>query len=79
MNQRQDSQERYLSYLLRAWQPDDVEAIETWLFELESIQSGQKVAFANLQALYYYLQERIEAKPESQSLLSSGRGSDTDE
>ncbi|MDX1663652.1 MAG: hypothetical protein R3272_07655 [Candidatus Promineifilaceae bacterium] len=57
MIEREDAESRYLSYLLRAWEDASGGAV-VWIYEMESIQTGEKLTFANLQALYDFLKER---------------------
>ena len=44
----------YLSYLLRLWQAGDAGRVG-WRASLESVQSGEKVAFAGLEELFAFL------------------------
>jgi hypothetical protein len=55
--QIEDGEVRYVSYLLRAWQ-ETSGGSDVWVYEMECIQTGQKLTFANLQALYDYLKEQ---------------------
>lgn len=45
----------YLSYLLRLWQFGSAGG-KVWRASLESVQSGERLAFASLRALFEYLQ-----------------------
>ena len=53
---RRDTQEPwlYLSYLLRLWQASDAGRVG-WRASLESVQSGERVAFAGLEELFAFL------------------------
>ena len=55
--QAEDGNYRYFSYLLRAWQEAAGGSV-IWVYEIECIQTGQKVTFQDLQRLYDYLKER---------------------
>ena len=59
MKQIDDEEYRYFSYLLRAWQQAS-RGSGDWRYELESVQTGQKRTFPDLQAVYDYLQGRME-------------------
>jgi hypothetical protein len=47
----------YASYLLRVWW--EGEGREAWQGELESIQSGQRWRFADLEAMFDFLRAQI--------------------
>jgi hypothetical protein len=47
----------YLSYLLRLWQAGSAGG-KVWRASLESVQSGERLAFANLATLFEYLRAR---------------------
>ena len=53
-------QNRYHSFLIRLWfeDRDDEEGAE-WHIELESIQSGQKYRFPDLEAMLSFFREQI--------------------
>lgn len=57
MMQMEDSEVRYTSYLLRAWQ-ERSGGSGVWVYEMECIQTGQKLTSENLQSLYDYLKEQ---------------------
>ncbi len=48
----------YASYLLRLWKTGQVGA-PTWRASLESARDGQRVSFANLEALIAFLNDRF--------------------
>jgi hypothetical protein len=52
--------ESYLAYMLRLWRVDD-SAGPVWRASLESPHSGERRAFADLEFLFGFLQERTEA------------------
>ena len=57
----------YLSYLLRLWQAGTGQAIE-WRASLEDVSTGERQAFAGLDALLDYLRERTRAgSPQAQA------------
>jgi hypothetical protein len=60
-----EAQETYLSYLLRLWQAGSAGG-KVWRASLESVQSGERLAFAGLEALFEYLRAEtgVEAAPE---------------
>ena len=58
-----ESEQRYLSYLLRLWQTQG-EGEPVWQASLESARTGKREGFDSLEALFGYLRE-----------LASGRGS----
>jgi hypothetical protein len=55
----------YLSYLLRLWQAGSAGG-KVWRASLESVQSGERLAFTSLEALFEYLlaQTGVEVAPE---------------
>jgi len=50
----------YLSYLLRLWQAGTGQAIE-WRASLEEVSTGERRAFAGLDALLDYLRQQTRA------------------
>jgi hypothetical protein len=60
----------YLSYLLRLWQAGSPGRV-VWRASLESVQSGERLAFANLEALFERL--RAETGVEATENLETGR------
>jgi hypothetical protein len=53
-------QNRYHSFLIRLWLEDrDDEVGAEWLIELESIQSGQKYRFPDLEAMLQFFRDQI--------------------
>ncbi len=52
----------YLSYLLRLWQVGTGGGIG-WRASLEEVSSGERKAFAGLDALLDYLREQTQAAP----------------
>ena len=59
---------QYQSFLLRLWQEQEV-GRTTWHGEIESIQTGQKWSFADLEKLFVFLERRAS----HQQALQSGR------
>lgn len=59
----------YRSYLLRFWRAREGEH-DVWRASLQDPQSGERLSFATLDALFAYLQERLEE--------SSDQGGDTE-
>ncbi len=49
-----DEPRRYLSYLLRVWQVGQRKS-QVWRASLESPQSGEKLGFPDLEALFAFL------------------------
>ena len=50
----------YQSFLIRLWLEDQDDAgVGAWRIELESIQSGQKRQFPDLDAMLFFFRERI--------------------
>ena len=48
---------RYQAYMLRLWQASNDEKL-TWRASLESPHTGQRQGFADLQALFVFLEEQ---------------------
>jgi len=67
MRTGKDTQEPrpYLSYLLRLWQAGSA-GRRVWRASLESVQSGERLAFASLEALFEYLRAEtgVEGTPD---------------
>lgn len=59
-------QRGYLSYLLRLWKADDGDK-PTWRASLEGAESGKRIGFADLAALFAYL--RRETAPPSRAAV----------
>ncbi len=49
---------RYLAYLLRIWQVNDVEKL-TWYASLEDPHTGERQGFPNLDELIAFLWEQV--------------------
>ncbi len=58
---------RYFSFLVRLWQEDEVETSATWRGEIESIQTGQRWQFADLESLFDFMRARIAGESASDS------------
>ena len=56
-------QRRYLSYLLRLWQIKS-EGELVWRASLESPHTGKRRGFADLKALFAFLQRQTDAVPD---------------
>ncbi len=50
----------HLSYLLRLWSVQNHEG-RRWRCSLENVQTGERRAFASLEALYAFLSEKIDS------------------
>jgi hypothetical protein len=60
------AQERpdYLSYMLRMWRARE-DKREVWRASLQSPQSGERVSFRTLEALFAFLRQQTGAAPDS--------------
>ena len=58
---------RYLSFLVRLWQEGDMDTSTTWRGEVESIQTGQKWQFADLESMFVFLRAKIAEEQASES------------
>jgi hypothetical protein len=56
---------RYLAYMLRLWQVGSGEEL-AWRASLESHRTGERRGFANLEALFEFLQEHTSRRIDSQ-------------
>jgi len=50
---------RYLAYMLRLWEVNNDGKLD-WRASLESPHTGERHGFANLEALFGFLEERID-------------------
>ena len=56
-----NSDPKYHSFMIRLWQEDrDEMRSNHWYVELESIQTGQKNEFVNLEVLFDFLRRQID-------------------
>jgi hypothetical protein len=58
----------YLAYLLRLWQIQDKGELG-WRASLENAHTGEKLAFAHLDELVAFLQERTDPAPPAEHLV----------
>ena len=54
----------HLSYLLRLWRTEGLQDFE-WRASLEIPETGQRIGFANLEALFAFLRQRTGAASDS--------------
>ncbi|HEY66525.1 MAG TPA: hypothetical protein G4O02_18400 [Caldilineae bacterium] len=57
-----DQRSRYLAYMLRLWEVR-IGSEQTWRASLESPHTGERHGFADLQALFAFLEERTGCLP----------------
>ena len=57
----------YKSFLLRVWQEGEAESSPAWHGEVESIQTGQKWEFGDLDSLFEFLRNWILEEKANQS------------
>jgi len=69
------SQQRYLSYLLRLWQTSSGKK-QIWRASLENPGNGERQGFADLQDLFDFLQTQTEPKDEGDCISGTRRGND---
>ena len=62
----------YLSYLLRVWQVHG-EADPLWRASLESPQTGERLAFTDLDALVAFLREQMRAADSEEPRIEARR------
>jgi hypothetical protein len=72
-----ERQRPYLAYLLRLWQIQDKGEIG-WRASLENAHTGEKLAFAHLDELVVFLQDRIGLAPPAERLVEQQRTPQTD-
>ncbi len=65
---KQQREQRYLSYLLRLWQTSNGEK-QVWRASLQSPGTGERQGFASLEALFDFLQTQAEPQDELYSNL----------
>jgi hypothetical protein len=53
----------HLSYLLRLWSVTNCED-RRWRCSLENVQTGERIGFANLEALHAFLDKEIDSTQE---------------
>jgi hypothetical protein len=54
----------YRSYLLRLWRAEEG-GKDVWRASLQDSQSGERISFATLEALFTFLQEQLESGPDT--------------
>ena len=59
----------YASFLVRSWREDSEGDTYSWRSELESIQTGQKWIFNDLQTLCDFLQARVRGESQEPGSL----------
>jgi hypothetical protein len=66
-----ESEDTYRAYLLRLWQVQTEQGL-TWRASLEAIPSGERRAFASLEALVAYLGEETTGIPPPEGAEEEG-------
>jgi hypothetical protein len=61
----------YRSYLLRLWRVK-VGGRDLWRASLQDPQSGERISFATVEALFAYLQEQLEETPSGEGDVETG-------
>ena len=65
--------QRYLSYLLRLWQTTSGGEL-VWRASLEDSRTGDRMGFANLDALFAFLRQQTGVKSDSDGGEAEGDG-----
>ena len=63
---------QYHSFLLRLWLEEDAGAPTAWQGEIESIQTGQKRGFSDLETMCALLQAQVLVKPAKEADQENG-------
>ena len=72
-------QGRYLSYLLRLWQSES-RGEGSWRASLEDPHTGERKGFANLRALFTFLEQETGHRVRDQTIPNADeKGGDTEE
>jgi len=61
----------YISYLLRLWRVKE-EGRDVWRASLQDPQSGERISFATVEALFAYLQEQLEKASHREGDVEAG-------
>jgi hypothetical protein len=61
----------YRSYLMRLWRVKEGDR-DVWRASLQDPQSGERISFATIEALFAYLQEQLERAPDREGITEAG-------
>ncbi len=58
---------KYLSYLLRLW-PVNIEGRTVWRASLENSQTGERMGFYDLEALFSFFDQTLQTTPSGENV-----------